>query len=183
MFREEIAAGSDLGKLAEQYISRGQLVPDEAVIRMVDHWMRKERWNGFIFDGFPRTLRQGESFQKLLADRGLALDRVVYLHASREMVEERILGRLVCDGCGRSYHVRRRPPRKEGICDVCGAKVNSREDDNMATLNRRWKVYEAQTAGLADFYRGQSLLREVSAAGKFDEMCARVWDALEEGVR
>ncbi len=178
IFREEIAAESDLGKVAEGHIARGQLVPDEVVIKVIDLWMKNRGSAGFVFDGFPRTLFQGELFQGVLANRRIKLDAVIYLNASRAMVEDRILGRLVCDGCGRSYHVRRQPPLKEGICDWCGARLASRKDDNTETLNQRWKVFHKQTVGLVEFYRRLALLREVSAEGNAAEMCNHVWKAL-----
>lgn len=178
IFRHEIASLTRTGKLMQRFMARGQLVPDDVVTKMVDRWLGRHGIAGFAFDGFPRTLPQGRLFRDLLRQRGLALDAVVYLNASRSVVEEHVLGRRVCEDCGENFHLQNRQPRRKGICDLCDGRLVRRPDDSLKMLQRRWAVFEEQTAGLVDFYREPGLLIEVDSNCTPERMCRRVWEAI-----
>ncbi len=175
IFRQEIASRSEMGRLVNRFISRGQLVADEVVIHIVENWLQQSGTRGFVFDGFPRTLPQAQLFQDLLGRHSTRLDGVVYLRASWAEVLERVLGRLVCEDCDRNFHIHRHPPRQEGHCDGCGGKLTRREDDTQEIAQKRWSVFEKQSVGLLEFYRDLGILHEVGADGDVEEMCQQVW--------
>lgn len=150
-------------------------MPDEIVIKIVDQWLFHHGRQGFIFNGFPRTLSQARLFQNLLKKHSMNLDAVIYLKVSRAKAEERILGRLVCKECGENFHLQNRPPKRKGICDRCGAKLVRRDDDYHEMLEKRWAVFKGQTIGLIEFYRELGLLFEIDADKGIEEMCRQIW--------
>ena len=178
IFREQIAVRNEMGKLVNRFVSKGELVPDEMAFKVVDHWMKEHTEDGFVSDGFPRTLVQAKFFQNLLSSYGVKLDRVIYLNISQAVAEKRVLGRLVCKWCGQNFHVTHRPPKKEGVCDVCGGLLLRRGDDALKTLQQRWAVFENQTAGLVSFYRNLGILYEVDANGELESMCQMIWETI-----
>jgi len=178
IFRHEITIESPIGKLANIFISQGQLVSDEIVMKIVDQWLLHHEREGFVFDGFPRTLSQARLFQDLLKKHSMNLDAVIYLKVSQTKAEERILGRLVCEKCGENFHLQNRPPKREGICDRCDAKLVRRDDDHQEMLEKRWAVFKEQTAGLIEFYRESGLLFEVDADMGIEEMCRQTWEVI-----
>lgn len=179
MFREHIAAKTDIGKLASSYIEKGQLVPDQVVIDMAkDRILRPDCSQGFLFDGFPRTVAQGEALNVMLREMGSALDAVILLEADDDMLVGRLSKRRVCGKCGAVYHLVNKPPVKEGICDLDGEQLIQRADDTEAVIKDRLRVYHEQTAPLVDFYDNLSLLIRIDGSNKASEVAADVLKAL-----
>ncbi|OIQ59040.1 adenylate kinase [Moorella thermoacetica] len=162
MFREAIKGGTPLGRQAEAYIKDGRLVPDEVTIGLVQERLaRPDCRDGFLLDGFPRTVAQAEALDAWLAGRQEGLDAVIDIEVPRDALLERLTGRRVCRQCGATYHVRYNPPAVEGKCDICGQDLVQRADDTEATVSRRLDVYTGQTAPLINYYRQRSLLKEI----------------------
>ena len=153
IFRANIKEGTELGKKAPEYMNRGELVPDELVVEIAtDRLMKDDCRNGFLLDGFPRTVFQAEKLDEFLASQGKKVDHVLDIQVGREELMKRLTGRRVCKKCGASYHIVNIPPKKEGICDVCGAELEQRKDDNEETAANRIEVYEKETMPLVDYY-------------------------------
>jgi len=162
IIRKAMAADTKLGRLAKQFIDKGELVPDDAVLDLVDQWMSANGiQDGFIFDGFPRTLRQGELLDVRLSKLKRPLDIVVWLEPTVGMIIERIEGRWVCSECGTNYHVTRLRPKIAGKCDRCGGSLQQRTDDTKDMVLKRLKVYQEQTKGLFDYYQRQGKLQKI----------------------
>jgi len=171
ILREAVKASLPLGVKAKEYMDRGALVPDEVVTGIVaDRLLKPDTKNGFILDGFPRTLKQAEDLDKALKKMSSGIDMVLYFATSTAVAIERLTGRRVCTSCGFNYHVKNIPPKKEGVCDVCGAPLFQRPDDNEGTVRARLKVYEEQTKPLIDFYMKQGILKRVSGDMGVDEL-------------
>lgn len=159
MFREAIKEGTELGKLAQSYIAKGDLVPDEVTIGLVKERLSKDDCkNGFLLDGFPRTLPQAEALEKLCAEINRPIDSVVNLDCDTKELVRRISGRRVCKTCGAPYHVETMKPKVEGVCDICGGPLFQRPDDNEEALKVRLGHYVESTKPLLDFYEGKGLL-------------------------
>ncbi len=155
MLREAMANGSDLGKQVKQYMDEGALVPDDVIMSIVaERVTQPDCKNGFILDGVPRTLAQAQAIDA----KGVAIDYVVSLEVEDEKIASRMAGRRVCTGCGASYHIVNKPTRTEGVCDLCGATVAIRKDDQPETVMRRLEVYHASTEVLKDYYKAQGKL-------------------------
>ncbi|MCD6518673.1 MAG: adenylate kinase, partial [Anaerolineae bacterium] len=153
LFRAHISQGTELGRLAKEYIDRGDLVPDEVTVRMVEERISQpDCARGAIFDGFPRTVAQAEALDTLLAKRKRRIDIVLYIQVSEEELLRRLEGRWICSQCGAVYHRVYHPEKVPGICDRCGGKLYQREDDTPETQKRRIQVYEEQTAPLIAYY-------------------------------
>src|ERR1051325_4970926 len=151
IFREAMAADTPLGRLAKQFIDKGQLVPDDAVLKVVEDWIAvNASREGYIFDGVPRTLTQAQLLDARLAELKKPIELVLWLEPSVEMILCRIEGRRVCARCGANYHLTRLPPKLEGKCDRCGGSLAQRPDDTREMALRRLEVYRAQTQGLHD---------------------------------
>jgi adenylate kinase len=164
MLRGEIKAGSALGKLAQSYIDDGNLVPDEVAVDIIRHRLKKDdAENGYILDGFPRTVPQAEMLAEMLKDMGTALDRAIYLEASEKVIISRLSGRRICRECGKIYHTVNMPSRSPGICDVCGGETYQRPDDQPDAIRQRFKVYREKTADLIQWYADRDLLTRVAA--------------------
>lgn len=165
MFREAYKAGTGLGVEAhDRYWGRGNLVPDEITIGLVrERLSREDCRRGFLLDGFPRTLVQAEGLDALLKELGGGLDRVFYMKTHQDVILQRLGGRRVCGACGATFHVANVPPKREGVCDVCGGALAQRKDDSEETILNRLKVYEAQTAPLIDYYRTRGVLATVNS--------------------
>lgn len=175
IFREEMKARTELGKLAQGFIADGHLVPDDVVIGIIRNRLKKEdARNGFILDGFPRTTPQAEKMDEILGELGMKLDAVIYLEASEEVIVQRLGGRRVCKKCGKNYHIVNISPRKVGICDRCGAELYQRKDDLPEAIHERLLVYEEKTAGLVNYYRDRGVLTEVDAGVAREETYARL---------
>ena len=175
MLRSAIAERSPLGDQAGEFTKSGQLVPDEIMIGIIhDRLRRPDCRNGFILDGFPRTLAQAEALECTLADLEQALTAVVSFACDDAAVVRRICGRRVCRDCGAIYHVEASPPTKDGVCDKCGGELYQRGDDLEDTVRRRLKVYHKQTVSLIDYYRRAGLLREITCDGGIEEVAQAV---------
>ncbi len=153
IFRENIKKGTELGKKAQEYMNAGKLVPDELVVEIAtDRLTKDDCREGFLLDGFPRTVFQAEELDKFLAAGGSRIDNVLDIDVNREELMTRLTGRRVCSKCGASYHIVNIPPEQEGICDVCGAELIQRKDDNEETAANRIRVYNNETKPLIDYY-------------------------------
>jgi adenylate kinase len=180
IFRANLTAQTPLGIEAKRYMDAGDLVPDEVTIGIVrDRLSREDAAEGFLLDGFPRTVPQAEALNEMLADLGRPLDAVLELQVDDQEVVRRLSGRRTCRKCGHIWHVEFDPPSVEGICDTCGGELFQRDDDKPETIQRRLDVYNEQTAPLVGFYREQGLLRTIVATGQVDEITMLAIKALE----
>ena len=180
IFRANIKEGTELGKKAKGYMDEGKLVPDELVVNLVTDRLQKDDCKeGFLLDGFPRTIFQAEQLDKFLSDNGQKLDIVLNFKVRKDVLVERIAGRRVCKSCGASFHVVNVPPKKEGICDACGGELFQRKDDNRDTVENRINVYESETAPLIGYYEKQNVLVDFDGEKTHDEVFADVVKAIE----
>jgi adenylate kinase len=162
LFRENIKGGTPLGKQAQSYIDRGELVPDQITIAMVAERLNEpDSAEGAVLDGFPRTIEQADALDEVLGKRGHSVGLVPYINASTETLLQRLGGRWTCRDCQMVYHALFSPPREPGRCDVCGGELYQRPDDTPETHRRRIEVYQEQTAPLAEYYRERGLLAEI----------------------
>ena len=166
MLREAVKNGTEAGLKAKSFMDAGELVPDDVVIGMLkDRIAQPDAQNGFILDGFPRTVEQAEALDKM----GVNIDKVVEINVSDEAITARMSGRRVCEGCGNSYHIEYKPTKVEGICDACGAKVVQRIDDKPETVQARLKTYHEKTAPLKDYYEKRGKLVTVEGQNEIAE--------------
>lgn len=181
LLRAEVAERSELGRQAQAYMERGELVPDALVIDMINHRLQRNgAATGFILDGFPRTLAQAEALEHRLTERGRPLDHVVSLEVPREELVKRLSGRRTCRGCGAMYHVAFDQPARPGVCDRCGGQLYQRDDDREETIRARLAVYDKSTAPLVEFYRSRGFLREVDGTGGTAQVLDRIVEQLDE---
>ncbi len=158
LLRLKTQDGSEIGKRAKAVMDKGQLVPDEMVIEMIRERLKEpDAKKGFILDGFPRTVEQAKALDKMLAELAIKLDTVLDFEVSEKIVLNRLSGRRICPKCNAGYHVHNIPPKQEGICDACGAKLVQRKDDEPATVLERLKVYKERTAPLIDYYEKKGI--------------------------
>jgi len=175
IFRRNIKEGTELGKKAQEYMNAGQLVPDELVVDLVkDRLMQDDCKNGYLLDGFPRTIYQAEELDKFLAEQGQKLDAVINFEVGYDTLIERLTGRRVCKACGAGYHIKNMPPKVEGVCDKCGSELEQRKDDTKETAVNRISVYEESTAPLIDYYTGTGALRNFNAEKDPDELLKEI---------
>ena len=177
IFRANIKEGTPLGKTANEYMEKGLLVPDELVCDLVeDRLTWDDCKDGYLLDGFPRTVYQAERFDSWLKSRGEDLSVVLDIQASDELLIGRATGRRVCPACGKTYHIVSNPPKTEGICDNCGTALIQRADDAEETVKKRLKVYQDQTSPLIEYYTGTGKIAEVDGAPGlmevFEQICA-----------
>lgn len=161
IFRKNIQEETEIGKIASQYISKGQLVPDDVTIKIVENRLNEDDvQDGIILDGFPRTVYQAEELDKILERKGKKVDIVINLTTPEEEILERIVNRRVCSNqeCKAVYNIVLNPPKREGICDKCGSKLVQRKDDNEETVKSRLESYFKQTSPLVDFYSNKQVL-------------------------
>jgi adenylate kinase len=170
IFRSNIKNDTALGKKVKEIINQGKLVPDEITMEIVEDRLKNDDCNsGFLMDGFPRTVRQADFFDRLLDNTGYVIDRAVNLIVSDEVILDRMTGRRVCDSCSSSYHVKNVPSKIVGICDNCGGKLIQREDDKPETVLQRLEVYHGQTKPIIEYYRKKGILSEVKGKHSVDE--------------
>lgn len=166
--------GSELGKRAKTVMDKGQLVPDQMVIDMIRERLNEpDAKKGFILDGFPRTVEQAKALDQMLKELSLTLDRVIDFEISEDVVIKRLSGRRICPKCTANYHVHNIPPKREGICDACGAELIQRKDDAPATVLERRKVYQSQTAPLLDYYGKKGILSAIDGDMEVDPLQKR----------
>lgn len=179
IFRKNISEETPLGIEAKQYIDNGQLVPDEVTINMVkDRLTWEDCKNGYLLDGFPRTVAQAEALQEFLDSRNENLDTALCIEVPSSFILERMTGRRVCLSCGASYHIKLNPPAVDGVCDVCGNNIIQRKDDVEETVKERLDVYERQTQPLIDFYKEKNLLSTVDGTKAINEVFEGICDIL-----
>jgi adenylate kinase len=183
MLRAAVAEGTDMGREAQKYMESGSLVPDEVVIGVVrERLAEDDAREGFLLDGFPRTIEQAERLDAMLTEAGRELAHVILIDVPEDELVQRLAGRRMCSGCGKGYHVVFDPPEREDKCDVCGADLYQRTDDNEETVRNRLDVYEAQTAPLIGYYEQRGVLRKAYGGGKLpDEVFVQVRQLLEAG--
>jgi adenylate kinase len=171
MLREAVAKGTDYGKIAGGYMSRGELVPDEIVNGVVgERLSMSDLKNGFILDGFPRSAPQAELLDSYLEDHGLKLDHVIHVTLDDEAIVKRLSNRRSCPSCGEVYHLVSMPPKKEGVCDKCGSELVLRDDDRPSVIRNRLEVYREKTQPLLKNYRDKGLMREVPGDYPLDQL-------------
>lgn len=179
IFRANVTAGTPLGVEAKRYMDGGQLVPDEVTINMVRERLAEgDSGDGFLLDGFPRTVPQASALDKLLADLGVGLDLVLELVVDDDEVIRRLSGRRTCRGCSKIWHIVFDAPVVEGICDRCGGVLYQRDDDKAETVGERLRVYARDTSPLVDFYGAQGKLVGIDATGPVEDVTVRATDAL-----
>jgi adenylate kinase len=172
IFRSEIRNQTELGLLAKDYMDRGELVPDEVTIRMMEGRLLEPKVQecGFILDGFPRTVAQAVALDGLLDRMGLTLEKVVALDVDDEIVVDRLGGRRTCLKCGEIYHMRSRPPKTDEICDKCGSELAIRPDDRPETIRERLRVFHSSTEPVESYYENKGLLRRIDGSASPDEV-------------
>lgn len=180
IFRANLKAGTELGKKAKEYMDQGLLVPDELTCDLVmDRVSNEDCANGYILDGFPRTIPQAEALEAALAKTGTNIDYAVNVDVPDENIVNRMSGRRACVSCGATYHLVHIPPKKEGVCDRCGAELILRNDDKPETVQKRLDVYHAQTQPLIDFYQSKNKLATVDGTKDMEEVFADIVAILE----
>lgn len=181
MFRLAIEEETELGKVAKGHIDSGSLVPDEVTNGIVAERLDKDDCDdGFLLDGFPRTLPQAKALEEIVENLNKQVDYVIYVDVPEEILLERLTGRRVCPKCGTSYHILFNKPKEEGICDKDGAELIQREDDNEATVQNRLDAYTEQTAPLLDFYREQDKLISVNGNQPIEKVFAEIKAELDQ---
>jgi adenylate kinase len=181
MLRAAVAAGTELGRKAGDIMERGQLVPDDLVIGLIAERMDTDRAsNGFILDGFPRTIAQAKALDRLLAERHKRLDAVIEMRVDDDALVKRIAGRFTCADCGEGYHEAFKMPKVPGVCDRCGStEFVRRRDDNEAVVRSRLEAYHAQTEPLIDYYKTQGTLRSVDGMAEIGAVHRAIDEALD----
>jgi len=175
LLRQNVAAGTDLGKAAKGYMERGALVPDELVAQMlVARFSRDDVKKGFILDGYPRNIAQAVVLEGILKQNNMTIDLVLSLDTSEKAIIQRLGGRLVCRKCGANYHAVNMPPKKAGICDKCGGELYQRADDKEETVKKRLEVYKNETASLIEYYQAQGKLHHIQADGAAEVVLRQV---------
>lgn len=180
MFRQAVKEGTPLGKEAQSYMDRGQLVPDRVTIGIVRERLSKDDCSGgFLLDGFPRTVPQAEALDAMLKTMGRSIDHVIYIRVGEDELVRRLSGRRICGDCGASYHVVFAPPQQEGVCDRCSGSLYQREDDQSDTVAERLKVNLAQLEHLLNYYDARGCLRTVDG----EQPIKRVMEQITELLR
>lgn len=180
IFRANIKNGTELGKEAKSYMDKGQLVPDELTVRiLLDRVSNDDCKNGYVLDGFPRTIPQAEALEKAVAELGEQIDYAINVDVPDENIIKRMSGRRACLKCGNTYHIEHIPPKVEGICDNCGSELVLRADDKPETVLERLTVYHEQTQPLIDFYGKKDILKTVDGTQKMDDVFNSIVNILE----
>ncbi|MCB2295108.1 adenylate kinase [Clostridium algoriphilum] len=180
IFRKNITEKTPLGIEAKKHIDKGHLVPDKLTIDIIkDRLNNEDCKNGFLLDGYPRTVNQGEALKTLLDEQGSSLDIALLIKVPREFILSRMTGRRVCLTCGASYHVTFNPPKAAGKCNVCGCDLVQRADDTEDTVNERIDIYEAQTQPLIKYYDDKNLLSAVDGTQAIDSVFESIYSILE----
>ncbi len=179
MFRAAIKEGTELGLQAKSFMDKGELVPDEVTIGIVRERLSKaDCENGFLLDGFPRTVAQAEALDTMLADLGKKIDYVINIDVDQSILMERLTGRRICKNCGATYHLVFNPPAKEGVCDRCGGELYQRADDNAETVQNRLDVNIQQTKPLLNFYEDKGYLRNINGQQDINVVFADIEELL-----
>lgn len=179
IFRDNLKRKTELGLRAQEYMTRGELVPDDLTCEIATtRLLEDDCKNGFLLDGFPRTVYQAEKLEEFLTEHGQSLDTVIQLVVDEELLIKRLTGRRVCKNCGATFHVITIPSKEEGICDICGEPLIQRADDTEETAVNRLKVYEEQTSPLVTYYEEKELLAPIDGEGTPDEVFQNILEVL-----
>lgn len=179
IFRANIKNGTELGKEAKKYMDQGLLVPDELTVKiLLDRVAQDDCKNGYVLDGFPRTIPQAQVLDKALSELDDAIDYAINVDVPDENIIRRMSGRRACLTCGATYHVEHIPPKKEGICDACGSELVLRDDDKPETVKNRLDVYHKQTQPLIDFYEAKGILKSVDGTVPMEDVFAAITEIL-----
>lgn len=179
ILREEVSNNTKLGKEAKNYMDKGELVPDEVILGMMDNKLfGPDSPEGYILDGFPRTVPQAEGLDKLYDEHNEELDAIIVMEVPKDEIVKRLTARRTCKNCNKVYNLLFMPPEKEGVCDECGGELVQREDDKEETVLNRLKVYEEETAPLVDYYTGTGKLKRVDSEGTPDEVYKNIKEVL-----
>ena len=171
IFRANIKNNTELGQKAKTYMDKGELVPDELVVDLImDRFKEADCANGYVLDGFPRTIPQAEALDKALSANGESVDSAINVEVPDENIINRMSGRRACVGCGATYHIQFNAPKVEGVCDTCGEKLILRDDDKPETVKNRLSVYHEQTQPLIDYYSKKGVLAEVDGTQAMDDV-------------
>ncbi|MBI4057126.1 MAG: adenylate kinase [Elusimicrobia bacterium] len=181
IFRDEMAHKTDLGKKVEQYVNSGRLVPDAVVVELVSARLQNSP-NGFLLDGFPRTLEQAQALDAFLLTSHLSIDAVIYMRLGEAAVIQRLSARRQCKACGEVYNLVSHPPKAPGICDVCGGTLIQRDDDMPGTVQKRLMVYNDLTDPLVAYYKSNQAFYEVDAAQTPEQVSSIIFKIVEETV-
>lgn len=180
IFRYNIKNQTDLGKKAKTYMDQGLLVPDEVVVEIVEDRLKDpDCKDGFLLDGFPRTVNQAKSLEVVLDNMNTELDKVVNIKVDKDLLIRRAVGRRICRNCGATYHIEFNPPKKPGICDKCGGELYQRDDDNEKTVAKRIEVYLEETQPLIDFYQERNKLVTIDGNKEISTVFEEIVQALE----
>ncbi len=183
IFRDNVKQGTELGKKAKGYMDKGLLVPDGLVMDIMEDRLRRDDCtNGFLLDGFPRTVVQAETLDGVLKNIGVSLDKVINIEADKDVLIDRAVGRRICKECGATFHIKSNPSAKGDNCDKCGGNLYQRDDDNAKTVTRRIEVYLEETAPLIDYYGKQNKLITVNGIKAIDEVFEDIVDSLGSGL-
>ncbi|MBR5320124.1 MAG: adenylate kinase [Peptococcaceae bacterium] len=179
MFRKAQKEGTELGLKAKSYMDQGQLVPDEVTVGIVKERLAEDDCkDGFLLDGFPRTVQQADALDGILAELGMVLDRVVNIEVDKAFLVDRLTGRRVCRTCGATFHVTNKAPKVEGVCDKCGGELYQRNDDKVETVSNRLDVYAAQTAPLIEYYQSKGIMSSIDGSKSMEDVLADIRTAL-----
>ncbi len=185
ILRAAVKEGTEMGRKAKEFMDAGKLVPDEVVIGIIkDRLKESDAQQGFILDGFPRTVPQAEALDKVLADMGKKIDHVVSIDVDEEALVERLTGRRTCKNaaCGQMFHVKFNPPKKASVCDKCGGELYQRDDDNEATVRSRLATYNQATKPLIDYYSKKGMVRPIKGEGSIDDIFNKIVGILIAGA-
>ena len=181
IFRQNIADRTPLGTLAKEYMDKGELVPDDVVTRIVEsRILQPDCANGFILDGFPRTIVQAEAFDVIMKKHDGKITAVIDIQLEESIIVKRLADRRVCEKCGLTYNIRLHMPSKDNICDACGGKVSKREDDNEETVKNRLAVYHEKTKPLIDYYQKESVLIHINNQFGVDKSISSIIDQISK---
>ena len=180
IFRSEIGNQTELGMMAKSYMDKGLLVPDEVTNQMVKSYLEnlEDKKNGFLLDGYPRTIDQAKAFDALSEGSDLAIDTVIAMELDFSVLSGRITGRRLCRNCGEIYHMVTKPPKQEGVCDNCGGELYQRKDDTEESLKVRLEEYSRQTEPVLDFYEKKGLVKHINA----DQPIEKVWQDVQAAL-
>jgi adenylate kinase len=181
IFRAEIDAETDLGRLAKRYIDHGELVPNGVTIEMMAKRIKSDdvRKHGFILDGFPRTVRQAEALDEMLGDMGMDIDEVVSIEVDDDVVIGRLSGRMGCTKCGEIYHSQSKPPKREGLCDKCNGPLFVRTDDQPETIRDRLNVFHENTRPVIEYYAGKGKLLRIDGSHGPEDVYGEILEGLK----
>lgn len=176
ILRGAVKEGTDLGKLAKKYMDEGKLVPDDVIIGIVRERLKQDDCkNGFILDGFPRTIPQAVSLDAMLRDDlNISLTHIISLEVDDQLIMERLTGRRTCKSCGKVYHIKYNSSKVENVCDDCGGELYQRDDDKAETIQKRLNVYHEQTSALKEYYKNSGKLYVVNGMGKVEEIYSQI---------